>query len=55
MPQTLGSTQMHKCHTRLEKVVPRERYNKCYTREKGSSSGVGGGPKERDQGLDTQP
>ena len=43
-----GETQTHKRHAKLESSVSRERHNKCYTREKGVWSGVGGGPKEED-------
>ena len=45
VPQTLGSTQTHKRHTKLENAVRRERHNKR----------KGGGPKEKDKGLDSQP
>ena len=34
--------------SRIENSVSGERHNKCYTREKGVRSGVGGGHKEED-------
>ena len=48
VPQTLGTTQTHKRHGKRKNSVSRERHNKCYTREKGVWSGVGGGHKEED-------